>query len=156
MANLTRARVSIGTTRFADVVSPSVRVEKLVEFDGETGTGAQGSVPLFTVTGAVLIDKIMAVCEEDLVGTSATLALGVTNATTQFIAATTATNIDVDELWVSNSPNANAIALPAICQSTLIHQDIIGTVATADITAGKIRIVVLYTPISADGEVTPV
>lgn len=153
MSNLTRARVSIGTTRFADVVSPSVRAEKLITFTGAADLGAVGAVPLFTVTGAVMVDKIMAVCETDLVGATATLALGVTGATTLLIAATTATDIDVDELWVSNAPNATGIALPAGLQNILIHQNIIGTVATAAITAGAIRLVVLYTPISLDGEV---
>lgn len=153
MSNLTRARVSIGTDRFADVVSPSVRVEKLITFTGAAGLGAQGAVPLFTVTGAVLIDKIMAVCEVDLVGASATLALGVTGATTLFLGATTATDIDADDLWLSTTPNANGIALAAALQNIAIHQNIISTVGTADITAGAIRYVVLYTPISEDGEV---
>jgi len=154
MANLTRARVSVGLTRYADVVSPSLRVEKLITFTGAANLGAVGAVPLFTVTGAVCIDRILAVCEVLLASAGGgTLALGVTGATTLFIAATTATDIDADELWVSNAPDANGIALPAALQNILIHQNIIGTVATAAITAGAIRLVVLYTPISEDGEV---
>lgn len=128
---------------------------KTLAFTGAAGLGAQGAVPLFTVTGEVLIEKIVAFCTESLAGASATLALGVTGATTLFVAATTATDIDADEFWVDNAPDAAGVAVPAACKDVAISANIIGTVGTADITDGTIRFDVIWRPLSPDGMVVP-
>lgn len=142
----------VTSTGYANVVSPSMRAEKLITFTGAAGLGATGAVPLFDTTGKVIIDRIIGVVETDLVSAGGgTLALGVTGATTLLIAATTATDLDLDELWVSATPNANGIAIPAGLQNIAIAQDIIGTVGTAAITAGAIRLYAFYTPITSDG-----
>ena len=147
---LLRRRVSYANG-FVDVVSPSQYVEKLITFDGSAGLGDQGAVPIFDTTGVVIIDRIVPVCEADLVGASATLALGVTGATTALIAATTATDIDDGEYWLSNTPGALALALPAGLKDIVVAADVIGTVGTADVTAGAIRFCCWYTPVSSDG-----
>jgi len=151
MANpLLRRRVAY-SNGFVDVVSPSQYVEKLVTFTGAAGLGDQGAVPIFDVTGVVIIDRLVPVCEEDLAGGSATLALGVTGATTALIAATTATDIDNGEYWMTNTPGATALAVPAGLKDIAVAADIIGTVGTADVTAGAIRFCCWFTPVSSDG-----
>lgn len=151
MATPTRQRYTSAGGRFVDVVSPSLRAEKLITFTGAAGLGAIGAVPLFTIAGKVIIDRIIGVVETDLVGATATLALGVTGATALLIAATTAVDLDLDELWVSATPNAAGIAIPAGLHDIAIAQNIIGTVATAAITAGAIRLYAWYTPITSNG-----
>ncbi len=121
------------------------------------GTGAATTeTDLFTVTGAVLVHSITAYCTADLtesVGTP-TLSLGVNNSVAEFIAATTATLIDAGELWVDNSPDADAEALVAIMKDILIEENISCKVAgTNNISGGVISFAVLWTPITADGTV---
>ncbi len=147
---LLRRRVAYANG-FVDVVSPSQYVEKLITFDGSAGLGDQGAVPIFDVTGVAIIDRLVPVCEADLVGASATLALGVTGATTALIAATTATDIDDGDYWLSNAPAALSLAIPAGLKDIVVAADVIGTVGTADVTAGAIRFCCWYTPVSSDG-----
>ena len=132
------------------------RVEKTITFTGASALGeVDVAVPLFTVTGEVLIERIMPLCTVNLAGATATLALGVTGSTALFIAATTATDIDANKFWVDTAPDANGIALPAALKDIMITDDIIGTPATETITGGAIRIVIFWRPISADGMVVP-
>ena len=127
----------------------SIAARKTITFTGAANLGAQGAVPLFTISGRVIVERIAGYCTVDLVSAGGgTLALGVTGATTLFIGATTATAIDVGEVWVSTTPTAAGIALPAAMQNIVIVADIIGTVATGDITAGAIELVVWYRPLS--------
>jgi len=151
VGNLHRQRVG-GVTTYMDAVSPSLRARKAITFTGAANLGAVGAVPLFTVTGKVIVDRIVAHCTEDLVG-AGTLALGVTGSTTLFIPATTGTDLDVGDLWLSNSPTAIGLALPAGLQNVAIAANIIGTVAANAITDGTLEIDVFFTPISADGGV---
>lgn len=148
---LNRQRVGF-STGYMNAVSPSLRARKTITFTGAANLGATGAVPLFTLTGKVIIDRIVAVGSVDLVSAGGgTLALGVTGATTLLIAATTGTLITAGKLWLTNTPNANGLALPAALLGIPIAQNIIGTVATANITAGAIVLDVWYTPITDDG-----
>lgn len=127
---------------------------KTITFTGAAGLGVQGAVPLFTVTGRVIVESIVGYCTVDLISAGGgSLALGVTGATTLFIGATTATAIDVGEIWASTTPTAAGIALPAALQNIAISANIIGTVATGDITAGAIELCVYYRPVSSDGAI---
>lgn len=142
--------MTVATELYAN--TPPVAVRKTVTFTGAADLGAQGAVPLFTITGSVVIEKIVGNCTADLVSAGGgSLALGVTGATTLFIGATTATAIDVGEIWASTTPTAGGIALPAALKDIAINADIIGTVATGDITAGAIDILVVYRQLSSDG-----
>jgi len=133
------------------------RESKTLALTGAAGLGLSGSnIPLFTVTGEVLIVAIVPFCTEDLASAGGgTLALGVTGSTALFLAATVATVIDVGEFVVNTTPVANGVALPAAFKDIVITDNIIGTVATADITDGTIRFDVLYIPLSSDGLVVP-
>lgn len=136
--------------------TPPVSVRKTITFTGAANRGAQGSVPLFNITGSVVVEKIVGNCTADLVSAGGgTLALGVTGATTLFIGATTATAIDTGEIWATTTPTAGGIAIPAACKDIAINANIIGTVATGDITAGAIDILVVYRQLSSDGALVP-
>lgn len=128
---------------------------KTITFTGAANLGAVGAVPLFTVTGEVLIERLVPFCTTLLTeaAPTATLALGVTGSTALFIAATTATAIDADEFWVDTAPDPNGIALPAALKDIVITDNIIGTVAAQAVNSGVIRFDVYWTPLSSDGNV---
>lgn len=123
------------------------RTVKDVTFTGAAGLGAQGTVAFGTVTGAVIIERMAAYCATDLAGASATIELGTTGVTTGLIAQTTATNIDSGEVWTD--------AGPSVCESAVVDKvvssNIIATVGTADITAGRLVVTYYWRPITANG-----
>jgi len=129
---------------------------KTLTFTGAAGLGATGAVPLFTITGLVNVSLIVGRCTTSLTSAGGgTLALGVTGATTLFIAATTGTALTTtDKIWASATPQANGIAAPAALKDIVIGQDIIGTVAVANITGGVLEIDCYYLPLSAGAGLT--
>lgn len=129
------------------------RTSVSVTFTGAANLGAVGAVPLFTVTGEVLIGVIVPFCTVNLgeAAPTATIALGVTGSTALFIAATTATTIDADYFWVDATPDTNGVAVPAALKDIAISDNIIGTVATQAVNAGAIRFDVWWLPLSSDG-----
>jgi hypothetical protein len=131
--------------------APALTIRKTITLDGGAGTGAQGAVPIFVITGAVMVEKIAGVGVVNLAGASATIALGVTGSTSLFIGATTATNLTAGKTWQSTTPNSTGLAAPTALQNILIAADIIGTVATADVTGGSITFWVVYRPVTANG-----
>ena len=127
---------------------------KTLTYTGAADLGAIGNVPLFTVTGEVLIVAIVPFCSTDLVGTTATQVLGVTGNTNLFVLITTATDIDAGDFWVDATPTeVGGIALPAALKDIVITDNIVGTVATAAITAGVIRYDVYWMPLSSGSSV---
>ena len=134
---------------------PPYRASVTVTFTGEATLGAVGAVPLFTVTGEVLVERLVPFCTVNLTeaAPTATLALGVTCSTTLFVAATTATNIDANTFWVDTGPDANGIAVPAALKDIAITDNIIGTVGAQAVDAGAIRFDLWWRPLSGDGMV---
>src|SRR5574343_542432 len=128
------------------------RTTTTVTFTGAANLGAVGAVPLFTVTGEVLVCYIVGFCTVLLTeaAPTATLALGVTGSTSLFIGATTATAIDANEFWVSTTPTANGIAVPAACRDIVITDNIIATVAAQAVDSGAVRGDVYWLPLSGD------
>jgi len=114
------------------------------DFDG-TGNPAT----LFTVTGDVQV-MIVAVCKTTLVGATATIEVGVTGATASLLAATTATDLVVNEGWNDATPTLAEARTPQI---HIIGGglDIKQTVGVANITAGVIDYYCFYRPLSSDG-----
>lgn len=111
------------------------------DFDG---TGNPYS--LFVVTGVVEM-RIFGVCSVDLAGATATLEVGVASNTAALIAQTTATNIDQNDIWLSNSPGLKAQAFGG--ESFIVADaTIIETAGTANITAGQIDYYCIWRPIS--------
>lgn len=114
------------------------------------GTGNPAT--LFTVSGVVEA-RIFGVCNTLLVGSSATLEVGVTGNTAAIIAQSTAENIDANEIWLSTSPGLGAQALTA--NSTIISNlNVIETAGTANITAGQIDYYCIWRPLSDGATVT--
>lgn len=125
---------------------------KTLELTGAANLGefANPNIPLFTVTGRVLMVSIAPFCTESLASAGGgTLALGVTGNTAAMIAATTATDIDSGDVWVDATPAVGAESLPAALGPVLVSANIVGTVGTADITDGTIEFDCLWLPMSA-------
>lgn len=133
---------------------PGVRRDsKLVTFTGAANLGAVGDVPIFTVTGEILVVRLVPFCTVDLTEALATagILLGITTSTSLFIAATTATVIDAGEFWTSTVPTAGGVAVPAALRDVAITDNILATVATQAVNGGAIRFDVLWVPLSSDG-----
>jgi len=132
--------------------------EKVMTFAGATvndpgdfdGTGNPAT--LFTVKGSVLL-RLLAICTTTLTGASATVEIGTALSTAGLIAQTTGTDIDVNEIWHDNAPD-KSIELSSVLAENIVSDDVIQTVATANVTAGVIKYVALWYPLSSDGEVT--
>lgn len=116
------------------------------------GTGTP--LTLFKVTGDVLV-RIFGVCTTDLAGATGTVQVGVVGNTAALIALTTATDIDADKIWSDASPTLGVDTLASVLGPYIIvnGQDIIETVATADITSGNIYYICLWKALSPDGNV---
>lgn len=133
-------------------------VKKTITFTGGTANtigdydGTLMPFDIFTVTGDVMC-LVVGVCKTTLVG-AATLEVGVTDATAAILAQiTNATTLVANEVYADASPTlAEGVA-------TRYHfigggLDIIGTIGTANITAGKIDFYCFWKPLSTDGSVT--
>lgn len=137
----------------------SVIEKKSITFDGGTtnaigdhdGTG--DPFDIFTVTGNV-IARVWGVCTTDLAGGSATVEVGVSGNTAGIIAQTTATDIDENDIWRSATPDAGVVATSNLDENLIGNSlDVIGTVGTANITAGVIDFYCAWFPVSPDGQV---
>ena len=128
---------------------------KTITFTGAANLGAVGAVPLFTVTGEVIVTAMAPFCTTLLTEAvaGATLALGVTGSTALFIAATNAVDIDADEFWFTATPAANGLAVPAALKDIAITDAIIGTVATQAVNGGVLRVDVYWVGLSSDANV---
>lgn len=134
------------------------RVSKSVTFAGGTtndmgdydGTGNPKT--LFTVTGTVRM-RVFGKCTTNLAGASATVAVGTALSPTALITTTTATDIDANEIWHDATPDASIEATSVLAEK-VVSQNVIQTVATANITSGAITYTCIWYPISEDGNVT--
>ena len=133
--------------------------EKLITFTGGTantwgdydGTADGGAV--FLVTGTVRA-RIFGVVETSVVG-AGTIELGITGATAVLIAQVAdAEDLDVGEIWHDATVDAK-VELATIATDKIIAggTDPILTIGTANLTAGAVRFVCSWFPISADGNV---
>lgn len=123
-----------------------------------TFNNTDADVPLFTVTGDVLV-RVIAVCKTDLTSAGGCNAsVGVAGNTAGIIALTDVTTIDQDEVWTAAAPATKVTAMSAspivgfVVPSGL---DILLT-RTAQIDAGRIVFYCLWSPLSADGNVVAV
>jgi hypothetical protein len=134
------------------------KVDKSVTFAGGTtndmgdydGTG--NPYTLFNVYGTVRM-RILAKCTVNLAGASATLAVGTALSATGLITTTTATDIDANELWHDATPDASVEATSVLAEK-VVSQNVIQTVATANITAGSITYTCIWYPLSENAYVT--
>lgn len=137
------------------------RATKTITFDGSAGLGALGTFNVLTVTGEVLVVYIAAFCVTSLTvdgGTgTAQVRLGCTNNTSLFVGLTNAVDIDAGEIWVTTTPDAVGIALPAACREIVITDSITGEVVNGGgnqiVNGGSLRVDVYYLPLSSDGAI---
>lgn len=132
--------------------------EKIITFDGGTAGeigddgGALDPFTIFTVTGIVAA-RVFGVCTTDLVSAGGgTLEVGATKDVNGLIVQTTATTLTIGEIWHDASPD-NSIELLTVAAENILTQSVIGTVGTGDITAGVIKFICLWKPLSGDGNV---
>lgn len=134
--------------------SPLNLASKSITFTGAAGFGAIGNVPLFTVTGQVLVTYIAGIVTTSLTGASATIALGTTTNTAEFIAATTATTLTTAApIWMSATATAGSMAIPALVKDQIVAENIVITAAVAAVATGVLRIDCLWLPLGAGGSV---
>ncbi len=131
-------------------------LETEVEFSDGTnengdydGTGNPST--LLSITGVVEL-AIIAVCTEDFAGASATIELGTETNTAGIIAQATATDIDENDIWHDGTPDATVEESTVITRK-IVNEDVEFKVGTADISAGTLKLMIFWNPISSDGKV---
>ena len=128
---------------------------KDVAFDGLAGTGLVGVVPLFTVTGAVIL-RLVAICTENLAtGAGATISVGTPAAVAGLIAVTTGVDIDAGDIWFAAAP---ATVLDTLANSMLEYvigngADIQADVLVDDVTDGTIVFNAWWSPLTVGASV---
>ena len=129
---------------------------KVITDSNAGGLGEEGTpIPIFDVTGVVLINTLTAlvttiVAEE---GATTVMSLGVTGQVALFIADTEPEDLDAGEFWqvIGTGAGTNGDALVAAMKDILVSANIINTVSLAAVTSGVIAYTALWTPLSADG-----
>jgi hypothetical protein len=126
------------------------------DYDFAADTGAQAAYTVFTVTGEVLIHSIFGICEDAFTsGGAATIELGVSGNTAVFIAQSTATELIANEIWHDATPTTTVeqIDLTGLSFVVANGQDVSFLVGAADLTAGKVNLYCIWSPLSVDGNV---
>ena len=130
---------------------------KTFTFTGSSAEGQAGTaVPIFTVTGEVLITYFAAFCTADLAesGGTAQISLGVVGNVTLFVTTGQPIDIDVNKYWTTNNPTAaGGVAVPAAFKDILLIDgaDIIADPTVADTNGGTIEFTIFWRPLSSDG-----
>lgn len=132
------------------------KASKRITFAGGTtnaigdhdGTGDPFTI--FEVTGDILVD-VIGIVKTTLVG-AATLEVGVAGATAAILAQVAdATTLAVNEMWAADNSVSLAEAYTPTMHGIGGGLDIIGTVGSANITAGVIDFYAFWRPLSSDG-----
>ena len=133
------------------------RASKTITFDGTAALGqAATAVPVFTLTGEVLIEYMIAFCTTSLTeaGATAQISLGVVGNVGLFVSAGQPIDIDQNEFWTAADPTAvGGVAVPAAMLDILIANgaNIIADPTTDDTSGGVIEFTALWRPVSSDG-----
>jgi len=126
--------------------------KKAHTFSNVAGSGAVGTVALFTVTGMVQV-SVVGICGTDLVG-AATLEVGVTGSTALCLAQIIdATTLDAGELYADPTAATFKVISATVPPKAIITTDIFATVASTNITAGQVDFYCIWNPISSNGSV---
>lgn len=116
--------------------------------------GSGNPVNLFSVTGNVMV-AVIAVCGTTLTGAGGTISVGVSGSTARFIPVTTGTTITAGRtVDITGLVAAGTAPVTTPNQAATNGQTIIGTVGTADVTAGSLTYYAFYRPLSAGATVT--
>ena len=132
-------------------------VRKTITFTGASGLGlVDVVVPIFTITGRVLLEDICAYCTVNLAGATATISLGTAIDVDAFIAVTTATDVDADEWWTGAAPaagskspvNVETGGLVISQGKKLLREDIIVNPLVETVTGGVLIVDAWHRPIT--------
>lgn len=125
----------------------------VVTMGGSTATIISNTATVLTFAAWSPISPVTGTYSIAYDGTGTTLALGLTGATTAFIAATNATLLTADKIWSTTTPNATGILVPATATNFVrARADVsipIVTTAVHDITGGVISGSICWTPVTA-------
>ena len=133
---------------------------KTVTFDGNATTGAVGDVPIFTVTGDIMIVSFVPVCTTSLTeaGATAEMSLGITTDDDFFIVITEPIDIADNEIWFDATPTLTVEALPSGFQNIILNGDannILATVTNEAVATGVINFSLRWYALSSNGLVVP-
>jgi hypothetical protein len=122
------------------------------DYDFAADTGAQAAYVLFTVTGNVLIHALFGICEDTFTG-AGDIELGVSGNTAVLIAQTTTADLIANEIWIDASPTTTVEQIDLTGLSFVIAngQDIQFLISGAAVTAGKVNLYCIWSPLSTDG-----
>ena len=132
----------------------SNKASKTVAFDGGAGSGAVGTVALFTVTDSVFV-HVVAICTENLTeaGATATVEVGIAGITAGLISQTNAVNIDNGEVWLDNSPAAMEVYSSIGGAFIAGGANIILTVGAQNVDDGTLDFYCFWTPLETGSTV---
>lgn len=123
--------------------------QKTITLTGASGLGAVGTVPVFTITGRVMVTATSIFCTTDLTeaGATAAITFGVAASTGLFVASPTggATDIDAGKFWLSTAPGAG---ISTTLTNKFISENPILTVATQNVTGGVLVFDMFYVPLT--------
>lgn len=131
------------------------KARKSITFNGTT-VGAVGANSLFSVTGTVIIEKIIPRVTANLTsGGAATVALGVDLNGQFFIAPTVYSAMVNNDIWLSDTSQTNTGAelTNGVKDHVTGDRNIIIDVAGAAVTGGSIDVDVFWRPVSPTGVV---
>jgi len=116
---------------------------KRITFDGVTH-GAIATVAIGTITGSIIITRMLNQCSAGLVSAAAgSISLGATGSLAGLIAATLATLIDTFEFWHDATPE---LGVGSVLVDRFLVPDLNYTVTDGAITAGSIDFIVDWLP----------
>ena len=136
--------------------SDLIHVRKTVAFAGGVGTGAVGTVALFTITGRVIIEYRTAFCTETLeeAAPTATLEWGTASDTDALAGSTNATTIVNNDWWYQALSTAGAGGTSSALDNDFpiaVSESLIFTVGAQNVTNGTLVLDLWWRPVSADG-----
>ena len=127
--------------------------KKAQTFSNTAGSGAVGTIDLFTITGMVYA-KVVGICNTDLAG-AATLEVGVTGSTALCLAQiANATTLNAGEIYADATAAAFKVVSDTVPPQNILTTSIFATVGATNITAGQVDFYCIWRPISSDGNIT--
>jgi hypothetical protein len=154
LADISASLITIvtGFTNVVNLEENYLTVE--VDFSESANKGI-ATHEVFTVTGAVRM-KVLAECTTDMVPSAegGLICLGVEDATSAWIAATSMSIIAANEIWCDSTPTeTNGAYGTVVLDKVVISKDVGYQIATASASTGVITFHCWWTPLNATGAV---
>ena len=131
-----------------------------ITFDGNTGTGGVGDydasgnpLTLANVTGIVSV-KVLGYCSTTLTGTTAGFKVGIDNDDDICLEVASAEDMDAGKFVTRLGEIDYTVNPSTLDDANILADDIKLEVTTANISAGSIKFLIYWEPMSADGNVS--